>query len=145
MSEIRDPFPPLSPFFRLFACARRNSVSELGKAQRNFAESLRQFKFDVIGTNQTDEEKVIAGCFVEFSRFIEQFEDQREQMLIQSEDRVITAMKKFRTDCIQQALNVSVYCLSSWRYNFSKKISRCKKNKNFQEQSSWHVLKIRIP
>uniref|UniRef100_A0A8C4RYW3 BAR domain-containing protein n=1 Tax=Erpetoichthys calabaricus TaxID=27687 RepID=A0A8C4RYW3_ERPCA len=60
----------------LFA-ATKNIIA----AQRKFAQSLSDFKFEYIGDAKTDDEKCIDESLHEFSVFLKNLEDQREIMV----------------------------------------------------------------
>ena len=51
-----------------------NTAKNLSKAQRSLASHLINFRFDCIGSNQTDDELVIAGSLKEFGRLINTIE-----------------------------------------------------------------------
>ncbi|VCW76717.1 unnamed protein product, partial [Gulo gulo] len=50
-------------------------------AQRKFAHSLRDFKFEFIGDAETDDERCIDASLREFSNFLKNLEEQREIMV----------------------------------------------------------------
>ncbi|CAH7299141.1 Arhgap10 [Phodopus roborovskii] len=52
----------------------------LSAAQRKFAHSLRDFKFEFIGDAETDDERCIDASLREFSNFLKNLEEQREIM-----------------------------------------------------------------
>uniref|UniRef100_A0A8C8UN67 BAR domain-containing protein n=1 Tax=Peromyscus maniculatus bairdii TaxID=230844 RepID=A0A8C8UN67_PERMB len=54
----------------------------LSAAQRKFAHSLRDFKFEFIGDAETDDERCIDASLREFSNFLKNLEEQREIMVI---------------------------------------------------------------
>lgn len=56
-------------------------VTELSQAQRSFAKCLEGFKFECIGSTQTDDERVICKSLEEFSRLINAIEDERGRMV----------------------------------------------------------------
>ncbi|KAL8207138.1 UNVERIFIED_CONTAM: Rho GTPase activating protein 10 [Gekko kuhli] len=53
---------------------------DLSSAQRKFAHSLREFKFEFIGDAETDDERCIDASLHEFSNFLKNLEEQREIM-----------------------------------------------------------------
>nr|XP_060511640.1 rho GTPase-activating protein 10 isoform X1 [Panthera onca] len=53
----------------------------LSAAQRKFAHSLRDFKFEFIGDAETDDERCIDASLREFSNFLKNLEEQREIMV----------------------------------------------------------------
>nr|XP_060511642.1 rho GTPase-activating protein 10 isoform X3 [Panthera onca] len=55
--------------------------SGLSAAQRKFAHSLRDFKFEFIGDAETDDERCIDASLREFSNFLKNLEEQREIMV----------------------------------------------------------------
>ena len=75
-----------------------NTAKNLSKAQRSLASHLINFRFDCIGSNQTDDELVIAGSLKEFGRLINAIEDERDRMLERAYDNFIVPLEKFRKD-----------------------------------------------
>ena len=54
----------------------------MSRAQRSLSAQLINFKFDCIGSQQTDDELVIAGSLKEFGRLISAVEDERDRMVL---------------------------------------------------------------
>ncbi|XP_067153901.1 rho GTPase-activating protein 10 isoform X2 [Apteryx mantelli] len=54
------------------------ATKNLSAAQRKFAHSLRDFKFEFIGDAETDDERYIDASLHEFSNFLKNLEEQRE-------------------------------------------------------------------
>ena len=77
-----------------------NSAKNLSRAQRSLSQHLINFKFDCIGSNQTDDELVIAGSLKEFGRLISAIEDERDRMLERAYDNFIVPLETFRKDQI---------------------------------------------
>ena len=75
-----------------------NAAKTLSKAQRSLSQHLVNFKFDCIGSNQTDDELVIAGSLKEFGRLISAIEDARDKMLERAADNFIVPLEKFRSE-----------------------------------------------
>ena len=75
------------------------SVSVLSQAQRRLASTLENFKFECIGSNQTDDELIIAGSLKEFSRLISAIEDEKDRMLDQA-FQFIVPLENFRKEQI---------------------------------------------
>ena len=75
-----------------------NMAKNLSKAQRSLASHLINFRFDCIGSNQTDDELVIAGSLKEFGRLINAIEDERDRMLERAYDNFIVPLETFRKD-----------------------------------------------
>uniref|UniRef100_A0A8D2F6H9 BAR domain-containing protein n=1 Tax=Theropithecus gelada TaxID=9565 RepID=A0A8D2F6H9_THEGE len=57
------------------------ATKSLSVAQRKFAHSLRDFKFEFIGDAVTDDERCIDASLREFSNFLKNLEEQREIMV----------------------------------------------------------------
>ena len=74
------------------------TAKNLSKAQRSLASHLINFRFDCIGSNQTDDELVIAGSLKEFGRLINTIEDERDRMLDRAHDNFIVPLETFRKD-----------------------------------------------
>lgn len=53
----------------------------LSRAQRALAASLENFTFECIGSNQTDDEIVIADSLRQFGHLISAIEDERDRMV----------------------------------------------------------------
>ncbi|KAK9687007.1 BAR domain [Popillia japonica] len=58
-----------------------DAANKLSQAQRSFAKCLEGFKFECIGSTQTDDERVICKSLEEFSRLINAIEDERGRMV----------------------------------------------------------------
>ncbi|GAB1293334.1 Rho GTPase-activating protein 10 [Apodemus speciosus] len=58
------------------------ATKSLSAAQRKFAHSLRDFKFEFIGDAETDDERCIDASLREFSNFLKNLEEQREIMSV---------------------------------------------------------------
>ncbi|OXA52952.1 Rho GTPase-activating protein 26 [Folsomia candida] len=57
-----------------------NAARSLSRAQRALADSLEKFTFECIGSNQTDDEIVIADSLRQFGHLISAIEDERDRM-----------------------------------------------------------------
>ncbi|XP_077702424.1 rho GTPase-activating protein 10 isoform X2 [Canis aureus] len=77
-----------------------NQLSYLGlsAAQRKFAHSLRDFKFEFIGDAETDDERCIDASLREFSNFLKNLEEQREIMALSVTETLIKPLEKFRKE-----------------------------------------------
>ncbi|VDN52990.1 unnamed protein product [Dracunculus medinensis] len=84
----------------LVQCTRK-----LSAVQRAFAKSLKEFKFTVVGNNQTDDERKISECLSKFADFVNQIEDHREKIVEDSETHYIEPLKKFRIDVVGRVLH----------------------------------------
>lgn len=76
------------------------AAKNLSRAQRSLSEHLINFKFDCIGSNQTDDELVIAGSLKELGKLIAAIEDERSRMLERAFDNFISPLEKFRKEQI---------------------------------------------
>ncbi len=56
-------------------------LSALSAAQRRLSQRLIEFKFECIGTNQTDDEIIIASSLKEFGKLIAAIEDEKDRMV----------------------------------------------------------------
>ncbi|GAB5570460.1 rho GTPase-activating protein 10 isoform X1 [Prionailurus iriomotensis] len=79
----------------LIAATKTNSLSA---AQRKFAHSLRDFKFEFIGDAETDDERCIDASLREFSNFLKNLEEQREIMALSVTETLIKPLEKFRKE-----------------------------------------------
>ena len=101
-----------------------NTAKALSKAQRSLAGHLINFRFDCIGSNQTDDELVIAGSLKEFGRLINTIEDERDRMLERAYDNFIVPLETFRKDQVGQVKErkkkfdkqTAKFCASQERY-----------------------------
>ncbi|CAD6188223.1 unnamed protein product [Caenorhabditis auriculariae] len=85
----------------LLSCTKK-----LSQAQRSFAKSLSEFDIETVGTNQTDDERVIGTCLKEFAKLINQVEEERMKNAEPSRRAVPGAFeKKFRTEALGKTLN----------------------------------------
>ncbi|XP_062372463.1 rho GTPase-activating protein 10 isoform X1 [Sardina pilchardus] len=75
-----------------------NATKQLSLAQRKFAQSLGEFRFEYIGDAKTDDEKCIDESLQEFSAFLRNLEDQRELMMQNITETLMKPLEKFRKD-----------------------------------------------
>lgn len=80
-----------------------NASRHLAKAQKQFSSSLVDFKFECIGQQQTDDERLIAGALNEFGELMIRIEDERERMLEKANEQFIKPLEHFRKQHIGQA------------------------------------------
>uniref|UniRef100_A0AAR2LZ88 Rho GTPase-activating protein 26 n=1 Tax=Pygocentrus nattereri TaxID=42514 RepID=A0AAR2LZ88_PYGNA len=88
-------FSALTLLFSYFA--------DLSTAQRKFAESLNEFKFQCIGDAETDDEMCIAKSLQEFAGVLQNLEDERTRMIENANDVLITPLERFRKEQIGAA------------------------------------------
>ncbi|TKC38416.1 hypothetical protein EI555_001686 [Monodon monoceros] len=83
-----------------FVCVDECEEPDLGlsAAQRKFAHSLRDFKFEFIGDAETDDERCIDASLREFSNFLKNLEEQREIMALSVTETLIKPLEKFRKE-----------------------------------------------
>ncbi|KAM5255576.1 rho GTPase-activating protein 10 isoform 3-T3 [Ctenodactylus gundi] len=74
------------------------ATKSLSTAQRKFAHSLRDFKFEFIGDAETDDERCIDASLREFSNFLKNLEEQREIMALSVTETLIKPLEKFRKE-----------------------------------------------
>ncbi|KAG8453963.1 hypothetical protein GDO86_000550 [Hymenochirus boettgeri] len=74
------------------------ATKSLSSAQRKFAHSLRDFKFEFIGDAETDDERCIDASLQEFSSFLQNLEEQREIMAINIHESLIKPLERFRKE-----------------------------------------------
>ncbi|XP_053559699.1 rho GTPase-activating protein 10 isoform X2 [Bombina bombina] len=72
------------------------ATKNLSTAQRRFAHSLREFKFEFIGDAETDDERCIDASLQEFSTFLRNLEEQREIMALNVNETLIKPLERFR-------------------------------------------------
>ena len=85
-------FIALSIFFQDVVEAART----LSKAKRTLASSLANFQFDCLGTSLTDDEIIIANSLKEFSKFLNEVEEEMDRMLDNAHDKFATPLVNFR-------------------------------------------------
>ncbi|MEE6461335.1 hypothetical protein FKM82_001263 [Ascaphus truei] len=74
------------------------ATKNLTTAQRKFAHSLRDFKFEFIGDAETDDERCIDASLQEFSTFLRNLEEQREIMALSVNETLIKPLERFRKE-----------------------------------------------
>ncbi|NWJ05491.1 RHG10 protein, partial [Crypturellus undulatus] len=74
------------------------ATKNLSAAQRKFAHSLRDFKFEFIGDAETDDERYIDASLHEFSNFLKNLEEQREILALSVTETLIKPLEKFRKE-----------------------------------------------
>ncbi|XP_069487352.1 rho GTPase-activating protein 10 isoform X2 [Ambystoma mexicanum] len=74
------------------------ATKNLSSAQRRFAHSLQEFKFEFIGDAETDDERCIGASLREFSNFLRNLEEQREIMAISVNETLIKPLERFRKE-----------------------------------------------
>ncbi|XP_015273942.1 PREDICTED: rho GTPase-activating protein 10 [Gekko japonicus] len=74
------------------------ATKNLSAAQRKFAHSLREFKFEFIGDAETDDERCIDASLHEFSNFLKNLEEQREIMALSVTETLIKPLERFRKE-----------------------------------------------
>ncbi|XP_024063329.2 rho GTPase-activating protein 10 isoform X2 [Terrapene carolina triunguis] len=74
------------------------ATKNLSAAQRKFAHSLRDFKFEFIGDAETDDERCIDASLREFSNFLKNLEEQREILALSVTETLIKPLEKFRKE-----------------------------------------------
>ncbi|KAJ7394958.1 Rho GTPase-activating protein 10 [Pitangus sulphuratus] len=74
------------------------SKPDLSAAQRKFAHSLRDFKFEFIGDAETDDERYIDASLHEFSNFLKNLEEQREILALSVTETLIKPLERFRKE-----------------------------------------------
>ncbi|XP_074849306.1 rho GTPase-activating protein 10 isoform X3 [Carettochelys insculpta] len=74
------------------------ATKNLSAAQRKFAHSLRDFKFEFIGDAETDDERCIDASLCEFSNFLKNLEEQREILALSVTETLIKPLEKFRKE-----------------------------------------------
>ncbi|XP_049322263.1 rho GTPase-activating protein 26 isoform X2 [Astyanax mexicanus] len=79
------------------------ALKNLSSAQRKFAESLNEFKFQCIGDAETDDEMCIAKSLQEFAGVLQNLEDERTRMIENADDVLITPLERFRKEQIGAA------------------------------------------
>ncbi|XP_024085876.1 rho GTPase-activating protein 26 [Cimex lectularius] len=73
-----------------------NAAKNLSRAQRALSVTLQTFRFECIGTSQTDDELVISKSLAEFGRLIEAIEDERAKMMEKTHEQIIIPLENFR-------------------------------------------------
>uniref|UniRef100_A0AAY4A580 Rho GTPase-activating protein 10 n=1 Tax=Denticeps clupeoides TaxID=299321 RepID=A0AAY4A580_9TELE len=76
-----------------------NATKQLAMAQRKFAQCLGEFQFEYIGDAKTDDERCIDESLQEFSSFLRNLEDQRENIT----ETLMKPLEKFRKEQLGSA------------------------------------------
>ena len=93
----RLPPPILSPQVLIREVEELFTAAEnLSKAQRSFSDQLKKFKFDCIGTTQTEDEQCISESLEKMGNLISDIEDERDRMLRIANDQFIQPLISFR-------------------------------------------------
>ncbi|KAF1534755.1 Rho GTPase-activating protein 10, partial [Eudyptes schlegeli] len=74
------------------------ATKNLSAAQRKFAHSLRDFKFEFIGDAETDDERYLDASLHEFSNFLKNLEEQREILALSVTETLIKPLERFRKE-----------------------------------------------
>ena len=77
-----------------------DAAKSLSKAKRTLASSLASFQFDCLGTSLTDDEVIIANSLREFSKFLNEVEDEMDRMLEHAHEKFIQPLANFRKEQI---------------------------------------------
>jgi len=101
-----------------------SATKTLSRAQRSLSSQLISFKFDCIGSQQTDDELVIAGSLKEFGKLIAAIEDERDRMLERAYDNFIVPLENFRKEHVGSVKDgkrkfdkqTAKFCTSQERY-----------------------------
>ncbi|GAB1598499.1 rho GTPase-activating protein 26-like [Argonauta hians] len=131
----------------LIACGKEliNAARNLSKAQKAFSQNLKEFKFETIGNQQTDDEVVIATSLREFGNCFLAIEEVFEKMLEKAKDMFLAPLERFRKENIGKAKEekkqfekqTSKFCASQERYlNLKQKTNET----TFQEADAALVL-----
>ena len=80
-----------------------NAAKALSKAQRQFSKTLQDFKFECIGSEQTEDEEVITEALGKFGELISEIETQRDLMLDKAYESIINPLESFRKQNIGSA------------------------------------------
>ena len=73
-----------------------DAAKTLSKTKRTLASSLASFQFDCLGTSLTDDEIIIATSLKEFSRFLNEVEDEMDRFLDHAHEKFIQPLVDFR-------------------------------------------------
>lgn len=110
----------------LIICGKEliNAARNLSKAQKAFSTNLKDFRFETIGNQQTDDEVVIAQSLKEFGDCFLAIEEVFEKMLEKAKDMFLSPLERFRKDNIGKAKEekkqfekqTAKFCASQERY-----------------------------
>lgn len=106
-----------------------DAARNLSKAKRTLASSLANFQFDCLGTSLTDDEIIIANSLREFSKFLNDVEDEMDRMLEHAHEKFILPLVTFRKEQIGSVRKTkkdfdkatSKFCTAQDNYIKSKK------------------------
>ncbi|KAF6032167.1 hypothetical protein EB796_009523 [Bugula neritina] len=80
-----------------------HAAKTYAKAQRSFAQTLLDFKFETIGSQQTDEEIVISKSLKTFGELITSIEEARDTMMEKVKETFVDKLEEFRKSHIVSA------------------------------------------
>lgn len=131
----------------LIACGKEliNAARNLSKAQKAFSTNLKDFKFETIGNQQTDDEVVIAKSLKEFGDCFLAIEEVFEKVLEKAKEMFLAPLERFRKENIGKAKEekkqfekqTAKFCASQERYlNLKSKTN----DTTFQEADAALVL-----
>uniref|UniRef100_A0A8C8R8I2 Rho GTPase activating protein 10 n=1 Tax=Pelusios castaneus TaxID=367368 RepID=A0A8C8R8I2_9SAUR len=126
------------------------ATKNLSAAQRKFAHSLRDFKFEFIGDAETDDERCIDASLHEFSNFLKNLEEQREILVINDTQYIAFYLqeekKKFDKETeknytsLEKHLNLSAKKKESHLLEADSQVEQ--NRKHFYELSLEYVCKL---
>ncbi|XP_046853317.1 rho GTPase-activating protein 26-like [Xenia sp. Carnegie-2017] len=79
------------------------ATEQLSKAQRSFANTLKDFRLECIGEIDTDDEMHIASAFETFSELFKLLDEEMTRLLENASNQLIEPLEKFRKDQIGEA------------------------------------------
>ncbi|XP_041357264.1 rho GTPase-activating protein 26-like isoform X2 [Gigantopelta aegis] len=109
-----------------------DAAKQLSRAQKSFAQDLKDFNFECIGNQQTDDEQCIANSLREFGKLICTIEDERDRLLQMASEQFLKPLENFRKDNIGLAKEgrkvfdkqTAKFCQSLERYlNMKSKVN----------------------
>uniref|UniRef100_A0A8C8R8Y9 Rho GTPase activating protein 10 n=1 Tax=Pelusios castaneus TaxID=367368 RepID=A0A8C8R8Y9_9SAUR len=113
------------------------ATKNLSAAQRKFAHSLRDFKFEFIGDAETDDERCIDASLHEFSNFLKNLEEQRE--ILEEKKKFDKETEKNYTS-LEKHLNLSAKKKESHLLEADSQVEQ--NRKHFYELSLEYVCKL---
>ncbi|XP_061734423.1 rho GTPase-activating protein 42-like [Nerophis ophidion] len=124
-----------------------NVLGSLSAAVQKFSQSLQEFQFECLGDAETDDEVNIAQSFKEFSKLLNMLEEERQRLIQNAGEVLITPLERFRKEQIGAAKEVKKkFKKESEKYysSLERHLSlSCKKKEAYLQEADMQMKKER--
>ncbi|XP_061916947.1 rho GTPase-activating protein 42 isoform X3 [Entelurus aequoreus] len=124
-----------------------NLLGSLSAAIQKFSQSLQEFQFECLGDAETDDEVKIAQSFKEFSKLLNTLEEERQRLIQNAGEVLITPLERFRKEQIGAAKEVKKkFKKESEKYysSLERHLSlSCKKKEAYLQEADMQMKKER--